>query len=135
MRPTSIITLALLLGSCSQSTEVPASEPPENGKYSGMFYFAENGVTKSGAVTFAFEDTTYQCTPNSLYLPPSGGGSYKVKPGIITLTDLVLHTAEFDWSLILNGDFQYFRDGSKIVLTQGDVQRNRSRRIEIQKTQ
>jgi len=47
------------------------------------------------------------------------------------LEDKAIHTAEFDWTLILNGKFDFTYDGIKLILKQNDKQFNRLRTIEL----
>jgi len=91
----------------------------------------ENGTTQAGGAIFRFRTNTYSSTPEKLYLPPSGAGSYRLNGNTLTLTDTVPHTADFDRSLILNGDFTYFNDANKITLTQDDTKYRRYRTIEL----
>ena len=103
----------------------------EPGNYSGIFIFTENGNISQGNVRFTFTCNSYTCIPETLYLPPIGGGSYKIINEKIILKDLVPHTAEFDPSLILNGEFLFIKNNETIILMQEDKIRNRSRYLEL----
>jgi len=107
----------------------------EAGNYSGIFIFREKGYVSQGKVKFSFTENSYTCIPETQYLPPRGGGKYKIKIERIHLTDLFPHTAEFDPSLILNGEFLIVRKNIMIILTQKDEKRNRERYIELTKSQ
>lgn len=64
-------------------------------------------------------------------MPPAGRGSYSVHGTIITLTDNIAHTAELDWTLILNGDFDYSFNGKTLTLAQDDTRFHRYRTITL----
>lgn len=124
------LILALTCLACDHG--VDPIRPIQAGDYVGTFSIrSENGTTQSGLVTFRFRANTYSCIPEKVYLPPSGGGSYRLGDKSLTLTDTVMHTAEFDWTLILNGDFTYSNDGEKITLIQNDTAHRRYRTIEL----
>jgi len=79
-----------------------------NGTYSITHNFnTGSSFTESGPVTFIFTDTSYHCYGEEYLLPPSGGGEYSIIGEIMVLNDMVPHTAEFNWTLILNGEFHY----------------------------
>jgi hypothetical protein len=46
---------------------------------------------------------------------------------------MMAHTAKFDWTLILNGEFLFSKNNDTIVLIQEDRLRNRFRHIELTK--
>jgi hypothetical protein len=122
--------LVLTCMACDQG-ENPI-QPLRIGDYVGTFSIrSEDGTTQAGLVILRFRAKTYSCTPERLYLPPSGAGTYRLTGNTLTLTDTTAHTAEFDWTLILNGDFAYFNDGHKITLTQDDTKYRRYRSIEL----
>ena len=127
-----LFSFTIILFGC-QSTDL-WDDPRHNiepGNYYGIFIFTENGNTSQGNVRFTFTCDSYTCVPETQYLPPTGGGSYKIINEKIILKDLVPHTAEFDPSLILNGDFLFIKNNKTIVLMQEDKIRNRSRYLEL----
>jgi hypothetical protein len=122
------LILALTCLACDHG--VDPTRPIKSSDYVGTFSIrSEDGTTQSGQVTFRFRTNTYSCIPEKVYLPPSGAGSYRLGDHSLTLTDTAMHTAQFDWSLILNGDFTYSNDGNKITLTQNDTEHRRYRTI------
>lgn len=43
-------------------------------------------------------------------------GKFFIKRDVITFTDTLMHTANFDWSLLLNGSYTYTIKGDSIIL-------------------
>jgi len=128
MRTTILLAILVLL-SCS---DVWLFNPIDDGTYAGTFTITlENGLTKTGNVTFTFKGRTYSCVPDKQYLPPGGAGEFLTFGRTIRIKDTALHTAEFDWTLILNGDFEFTFDGSRLVLQQNDTKHHRFRVIDL----
>ena len=101
-----------------------------NGTYTGTFTIRQSdGSEHSGGVTFTFHDGSYTCSPEVRYLPPGGAGTYHTFGTTLVLTDTVAHTAEFDWTLILGGEFAFSFDGRTLKLTQDDTKYHRHRVI------
>ncbi len=127
-----IIILISFFNSCTEEEEIYSTI--DDGIYEGTFIIVESdGKMYSGKVTFTFNKSTYTCVPEIRYLPPSGGGSFQTNKNKIMLEDKVIHTAEFDWTLILNGEFYFIYDGNKLILKQNDMNHNRYRDIELLK--
>jgi len=126
-----LLILALCLGllSCSDLSTEPTSI---DGTYRGTFTFTHgSGLVESGVVTISFVGGQYTCSPEQKYLPPSGSGLYVIVDDTLRLTDTAVHTAEFDWTLILNDSFSFQLDGSHVVLSQQDSEHQRHRRIDL----
>jgi hypothetical protein len=103
-----------------------------DGKYTGTYAITNaKGLTNAGSVIFTFEGSRYSCEPQNLYLPPAGGGTFARNGQSLRLKDTMAHTKEFDWTLILNGDFTLIFDGSHLVLQQDDVPHQRHRVIDL----
>ena len=124
-----ICTMTLLLCACSDLALDPSSL---DGTYRGIFTITHgNGLVETGSVTFIFSGDRYSCMPEKQYLPPSGAGCFQLIGRTMKLMDTVAHTAEFDWTLILNGAFSFTYDGVHLVLVQQDEQHQRHRFIEL----
>ncbi len=106
----------------------------EEGNYSGTFIIVESdGQTLTGNVNFSFINNQYSVIPETRYLPPVGAGKYKINLNVINITDTVPHTAEFDWTLILNGNFEFSYNDQVLTLKQNDIKHNRKRTISLTK--
>ncbi len=135
-----LLAVALFAG-CHDTVDTPAGSSGVviNGDYSGAYtrvdgYSTANPTTVTGDVSLTVTDGHYQIA-GKRYAPPSGCGTLDVVPAgdAVTLDDQCYHTAEFDWTLILNGTFTLTRDGWKIILEQVDATHDRMVRLELTK--
>jgi hypothetical protein len=122
---------------CNCDTVEQSSNSIE-GVYKGTYsitynVFADNQYSLQGPVNFQFTKNTYRCEGKKQWLPPSGVGRYSYDPGFITLTDTVGHSADFDWTLILNGKFFIISNGNHLLLIRYDLRYNRKHEIELDK--
>jgi hypothetical protein len=123
------ILVTIIFWACSDTGVNPIDL---QGTYQGTFTITHStGLVQSGKVTFTFTDGRYTCVPETRYLPPSGAGSFVMGHNTISLTDTVPHTAEFDWTLILGGEFAVWSSGSHPILVQDDQKYQRHRTIDL----
>jgi len=88
-----------------------------DGVYTGTFTVQYNdGTTRTGETTLTIEGSTYQCTGGPNYTPAGGSGSFEEKDGKITFNDVNAWTANFDWNLILSGEYKFRFDGKELEL-------------------
>jgi hypothetical protein len=127
------IFLSLLIGCNEDPAGTSSAEVIDPGIYSGQFFFTEKNDSIVSTVQFTFAESTYTCVPQMLYHPPAGAGKYRMHGDSVELRDLSAHTANFDWTLILDGNFGFRRSGATITLSQKDDVRERTRRIELSK--
>ncbi len=136
MKKKYVFFYSLLFAACN-ITGPSSNVSIQPGIYEGIFsitYFAgtDSSSNVKSQTTFTFNDTGwYTCRGNLTYTPPAGGGEYKLVNGLLQLKDLVPHTAEFDWSLILGGYFDITQSGTTLTLTQNDKKHARYRHIVI----
>lgn len=125
------VAVALLCLICFGCDDDPLNLGIREGVYTGVFTIRESdGTEQSGGVTFTFTAHTYSCVPDERYLPPSGAGTYRTYNNTLVLTDMVaIHTAEFDLTQILGGEFSFSFDGRTLTLGQNDKKYNRVRTI------
>jgi hypothetical protein len=111
---------------CLYCNKFNSYETFQPGTYNGIYsithdYNSVFSFTESGPATFTFTDTSYHCHGEEYLLPPGGGGEYEIMGNVMVLHDMVDHTAEFDWTLILDGEFNYSLDGNNLILEQVDA--------------
>ncbi|OBQ54229.1 hypothetical protein JJL45_09935 [Tamlana sp. s12] len=90
-----------------------------NGNYNGTFTVEYlNGDTFSNSVTVRFsEGNNYQSSGNKDYFPAGGSGTYKKSNSTIEFFDINFWTTNFDWHLILGGEYEYSIKGNELILS------------------
>jgi hypothetical protein len=130
MKKLLILLLSLFIG--CEVTETDTSF--EEGNYSGTFKMVESdGQVLNGNVNISLNNNKYSVIPEQRYLPPVGAGKYNVNGNSINLLDTAVHTADFDWTLILNGDFEFSYNDRVLTLTQNDTEHDRKRTLLLTK--
>jgi len=110
-----VIGLSLLFLSCDKKEEI--SKPIEEGTYSGTFTVTYSSGKKFGTTTIKLENGEYICTSNPDRIPAGGSGNYSVHKNKIIFNDVNFWTADFDWNLILSGEYDYTFDGKKLKIS------------------
>jgi hypothetical protein len=106
-----LIGLSLLFFSCDKNdTNVTVEE----GVYSGTFSVKYSGGSNSGITTLELKNGKFTCTAGTNRFPAGGSGNYTVKNDKIIFEDVNFWTADFDWNLILNGEYDYTINGKKL---------------------
>lgn len=88
-----------------------------DGTYKGTFTVTYSSGTQTGQTTLEIKNGVFTCTGNSSRIPAGGSGAFSVNKRTIAFSDKNFWTADFDWNLILNGDYNYTFNGSKLKLT------------------
>lgn len=89
-----------------------------DGVYTGTFsvaYPVPYDTTITGPVSVTFENGRYSSTGNSNYAPASAAGSFTFDTDSIYFQDSTFHTANFDWNLILHGNYAYTLEGDELT--------------------
>ncbi len=108
----------ILLSGCSEGEEV--SEFIElNGTYEGTFTveYSNGGLIQSNPVTVTFSDSTYVSTVGDNRFPAGGSGNYELGINSVIFSDANIWTADFDWNLILNGEYSLRVSENTITLS------------------
>ena len=71
-----------------------------------------------GIATLELKDGTFTCEYSD-GIPGGGFGDYSVKSNTITFNNNNAWIANFDWGLILSGEYEYTFDGEKLVFAKG----------------
>ena len=111
-----LFALILSLG-CKKSTTVDVLL---DGNYTGVLVITNSArsVPVTRPISISLQDGKFNITPSSdANLKPSGGkGTYKFKNGIGSFTDEGFWTADFDWNMILNGEYDIRSSGIDLTL-------------------
>lgn len=120
---TKILTLFLTIGivvfiSCSSNDNNTLVQVPY-GNYTGTFTVEyTNGNTFSKPVTVRFiEENVYSSTGNTDYYPAGGNGTFEINGSTILFNDIGVWTANFDWNLILNGEYDFSLNGNELIIS------------------
>lgn len=91
----------------------------EEGTYTGKFKVVyPSGKSCTGKTTIELSHSTYTCTGNEKRFPAGGSGTYSIdNESKITFQDENMWAADFDWNLILTGEYHYSFDGKKLKLS------------------
>jgi hypothetical protein len=110
-----ILLFLLILSSCESEKE--NSIKIQEGTYVGTFQRQGSlslGPISNVTITFSADKWSGQ-SDNSKY-PALCNGTYSYKGHSLIFTNECVWTAEFDWSLILSGDFIYSFDGEHLQM-------------------
>ena len=105
----------ILLAACKKNTLLPVYSDVPPGIYTGQFATVYVGRDASlvyyqgisGKVTVNLHASTYNCTSPTTQFGAQAAGRYIIKDDVIAFRDSTIHTANFDWSIILSGDYQF----------------------------
>lgn len=87
------------------------------GIYSGRFTVQYDSSKLSGETTLRLSNEKYDCDGNANRVPAGGSGIYVVDGETIIFRDDNMWTADFDWNLILKGEYKYSIRGKQLELT------------------
>lgn len=111
--PGVIFTLITLLSSCQKDDWKTIMD----GTYKGIFTVTYSSGTQRGEATLELKDGKFSCSGNSNRIPAGGSGTFVSDNKKITFNDENFWTADFDWNLILNGEYDYTFDGKKLIIS------------------
>jgi len=115
---TCILLFALILSlGCKKATNVDVLL---DGNYTGVLVITNSvkSVPEARPISISLKDGKFNITPNAnTNLKPSGGkGTFTFKNGIGYFADEGIWTADFDWNLILNGEYDIRSSGADLTL-------------------
>ncbi|MET0393431.1 MAG: hypothetical protein ABW019_09835 [Chitinophagaceae bacterium] len=96
-----ILVLCTLLSACKKENDENPPQIPA-GVYAGTF--SRTGM-ETVQVKIEFEANTYEGQSDTDKYPAICHGSYSLSNDRVIFTDVCTWTADFDWSLILNGTY------------------------------
>ncbi|MBB6108433.1 hypothetical protein [Mucilaginibacter lappiensis] len=113
-------------------TKDKATAPPQklDGTYTGAFTSSSTDATNATAKV-VISGKTYQATLNTAF-GVSSKGSYATGNNQIAFTDSTVHTANFDWGLLLNGTYTSTTKGDSLILVKKGAGFNYTYRLKKQ---
>lgn len=109
-----LILFCLLIGLASCNDEDSPSNI--NGEYVGVF--ERNG--NSSAVELTFTNGIFSGESEIVKFPALCNGTYTISRNTITFTNACAWTAEFDWTLILGGEWDFKLNNDVLTLTKSN---------------
>ena len=91
--------------------------PLADGTYTGKFKVVYDTATFTGVTTLRLHGDTYHCEGNDNRIPAGGSGTFAIRDNTIIFHDENMWTADFDWNLILKGEYHYILYGKNLKLT------------------
>ena len=89
-----------------------------DGEYSGTFNrSAPNIRTRPAKVTLSITRNKFKGTSNIKNYPAICEGTFTVNGSKIDVSNDCMFTADFDWSLILKGEYEYELSGKQLKIT------------------
>ena len=110
------IFFAIILFSFSFLSCKKENSQLSNGTYTGIFKVIYPSGTYSGPVSISLNDSIYHCSRNSNRIPAGGSGSFSNINSKLTFKDINIWTADFDWNLVLEGEYDFSFDGISLKL-------------------
>ena len=107
-----VFSMAIISASCKKD-----NHDIKEGIYKGTFTVTYGQAKQSGQTTIELKNGKYTCSGNSDRIPAGGSGTYSFDNGKITFNDENFWTANFDWNLILSGQYDYTFYGKKLKIT------------------
>jgi len=129
--PVFLILLSAILSftACTKNKVTPLSKKLD-GSYTGAFTSSGPGSINTTA-NVIISGKTYQGSLNTTFGVLSRG-SYVVNNNQITFTDSIVHTANFNWGLLLNGVYTATTKGDSLILVKKGTGYNYTYRLKRQ---
>ncbi len=103
MKSVLYIALAMITIISCQKNRDSETGPDLQGSYSGSFN--RTGMSDTARVTISLSETSFEGQSNIQKYPAICRGSYTTSENSISFVDSCAWTADFDWTLILNGTY------------------------------
>jgi hypothetical protein len=111
-----ILLFAMILSlSCKKPTTVDVLL---DGNYTGVLVITNSvkSVPETRPISISLKDGKFNITTSAELKPSGGRGTYTFKNGIGYFTDEDIRTADFDWNMILNGEYNIRSSGVNLTL-------------------
>ena len=111
-----LVVLSMVIASSLLSGCQPDNVTVVDGTYTGKFTVSNATGIQTGSVTLVLKDGNYTSTGSANRIPAGGSGTFSIDKGNLTFNDRNFWTADFDWNLILSGQYSYTFDGARLVI-------------------
>ena len=109
-----LAVIALLFAACTDTDTSTRLQ----GTYEGVFYRVRDNLKgESSNVTLNFSEDRYSGTSSVVKYPAICEGTFVPSSDEILFRNSCMWTAEFDWTLILDGTFKVTRTADEIILS------------------
>lgn len=109
--------LCMCLSACSDETVQTTASLPA-GTYTGTFTVQYNDNSSySAPVSLVISGKRYSCSSGENRIPAGGTGTFEVKGTQIVFSEESIWTADFDWNLILSGEYSLTVAGSQVEIS------------------
>lgn len=99
------LLLSVFLFNCEDQSDLTLDNL--SGEYQGTFTVVYiDGSTYSNPVTVTFSGNSYNCSAGTNRFPAGGNGSFEIIENKVHFLDSNFWTADFDWNLILTGEYE-----------------------------
>ena len=109
-----ILLLVVSAGGCKKGNEPVANL---NGTYKGTFQRKVSGQGAVSNVTLNFSADSCTGQSQTAKYPALSEGTFSIKGDSISFKNSSMWTAEFDWSLILDGKYELKSSGKNMVIS------------------
>lgn len=87
-----------------------------DGLYKGTFTVEYSWGTKSAETLLELKNGRFSCASNTNRIPAGGSGTFTFRATKAIFQDENFWTADFDWNLILNGEYKFSINGKRLIL-------------------
>jgi len=108
-----LIGILITAFACNNDDDIPSNI---DGKYIGIF--ERNGNTSN--VELNFNRGTFSGESETIKFPAICNGNYSISDSSIEFENLCPWTAEFDWSLIISGSWDYSLEDNTLTMTKSN---------------
>ncbi|WP_163715706.1 hypothetical protein [Mangrovibacterium lignilyticum] len=116
IRTSSSLCLIFIILACTTTEKTETLKL--QGIYTGIFSVEyTNGEVYSNPVTMTFNGQSFTCSSGSDWIPAGGSGTFHIDGSKIIFTDENMWTANFDWNLILTGDYDLHFNHDEIEIS------------------
>lgn len=112
-----VVFLMVTLASCKKS-KVSSPNIDLGGNYTGTYQrLAPEFINKISHVTLNFSSDKWSGQSDMAKYPALCNGTYKITGNKVTFENACVWTANFDWTLILSGEYEFAQQNNTVTIT------------------